>query len=66
VRFLSRSVKKNSPATEGRHVSSKAGLDVTAERERTNRDARKAAEAAHEKGTKRVRGRNWVKTIRSV
>lgn len=62
----SRLIKEQSRATEGRHVSSRPRLDVTAERRRTNQASHKAAEAAHEKGTKRVRGREWAKTIKAV
>jgi hypothetical protein len=60
----SRSVKNQSQATEGRHVSSKPGLDVAAERKRANEANRKAVEAAHEKGTTRTRGREWAATVK--
>ena len=47
----SRVVKKNSHVTDGRHLSqAKAGLDVTAERQRVNQANRKESEKVFHRG----------------
>lgn len=61
-----RSVKTGSKVSLGRHVTSESGEKTTARRIQHVAASRKAAEASHEAQTRRVRGKDFAATIKSV